>query len=154
MILSTISKKVRWGNEECEGEDLLIATLIKRQQKRLSSQNLPECVFYKNNLLECAFYKNICQNVLFTKTSARVYFLQKHLPECAFSLLIFSSSITYWKFCPSGITFWKSSTVFVAYMYGCTPYCSALCHDMNTLRNIQFRCQYKKCNQHSWINTI
>jgi len=41
-------------------ENLLMVFLISKQRKTLSSENQPECAFYKKNRPECAFSrKNI-----------------------------------------------------------------------------------------------
>jgi len=52
IYLSNIDGK-NW-DELVEVENLLIAILISRQRK-MSSQNLPECAFYTKNLPVCAF---------------------------------------------------------------------------------------------------
>ena len=51
--LSIIDGK-KW-DEEVEVENLLIAFMLNRQRKTMSSQNLPECAFYSKYLPECAF---------------------------------------------------------------------------------------------------
>ena len=47
-------------------ENLLMVFLISKQRKKMSSENQPECAFYKKNRPECAFslYINFFSGIL------------------------------------------------------------------------------------------
>ena len=71
--LSTIDGK-KW-DEEVGVENLLIAILISKQRKKLSSQNLPECAFYKKICQSVLFLKNKSQNVNFLFEKSQRHFI-------------------------------------------------------------------------------